>query len=219
MSDPAQQPGAGTPAPETPAAKPPEAAKPAEAGASNIEPENPAWLPDRLKKAEAKGREHIFKTAGVSSEDDLVAKLKRLQELETASLSESEKTQKRIEELTAIAGQHDSLKKSFEAVVTSEFSKLTDKQQEAIDAKAAGDAQKRWEYMEFLKSTGALEAQSTPAAPKPATTTAPGATPPPATPKNPQTPREKYEALKQTDPLQAELYRSMHARAIETSPS
>jgi flagellar hook-basal body complex protein FliE len=185
--------------------------------AAPVAPENPAWLPGRLSEARETERKKLLQDFGVEKPEDLKAKLARLSELEAASLSEQERTQKQLADLSAKAQQFEALQKTFTQMVESEFSSLNDQQKSAIDARANGDAQKRWEIMDIMKAAGALTVQ--PPAPKPATTAAPGAPPPPASPKDPKSPRAIYEAKKQIDPMAAELYRQMHAAAIEASPA
>lgn len=197
-----------------PAVVPPVSTAPADPPTAT---ENPAWLPGRLTEARENERKKLLQELGAEKPADLKAKLKRLEELEAATLTEQERTQKQLAELGAKAQQFEALQKTFTQMVESEFSALTDQQKSAIDARANGDAQKRWEIMDIMRAAGALTVQ--PPAPKPATTAAPGAPPPPASPKDPKSPRAIYEAKKLIDPMGAELYRQMHAAAIEASPA
>lgn len=205
-----------TPATQTPAQAPIQAKAPA------IAPDHedgPAWLPDRLAKARESERKKVLQDLGVTDAESLKLKLAKLSELEAASLTEAERTEKQIQELSGKAQKYDSLEKSFSQLVGEQFSSLPDQQREAIDARASGNAQARWEIMQIMKDAGVLGAGQAPVAPRPASTTAPGAAPPPATPLDPKSPRAIYEAKKLIDPMGAAIYRQTHAAAIEASPS
>lgn len=208
----AAPPAAQTPpvAPAAPAAAPP-AAPPV--AAPPPDDQAPTWLPDRLKQARATERQQLLSEFGVDDPAKLKDKLKRLDELETATLTEKERTEKQIKELSPKAAQAERLQTLFSSVVESKFATLGDKQREAIDAKAKGDPEKRWELMQFMELAGLPGA--VPITPKPAQT-APAAPPAPA-PATPQTPFTKWQDMRSSDSVAASVFYQLNAMSIEQS--
>jgi len=207
------------PAPATAPQTPPQAPVQAKAPPANTDVEDgPAWLPDRLAKARESERKKVLQDLGVADAESLKLKLAKLAELEAASLTEAERAEKQIQELSGKAQKYDSLERSFTQLVVEQCTTLSDQQREAIDARASGNAQARWEIMQIMKDAGVLGVKA-PIVARPASTTAPGAMPPPSSPLDPKSPRAIYEAKKLTDPMGAAIYRQIHAAAIEASPS
>lgn len=200
-----QQPAEPAAQPE-PTPAPVAAAKPAE---TTQDP--PPWLPDRLKQARESERKKLLQELGAETPDDLKAKLAKLSELETSQLTEQERTQKLIQELTPKAEQAERLSGLFSSVVESRFSQLSEAQQTAIDAVANGSAEERWKLMSVLD---AAIGAAPPPAPKPAQTAPQGASPPPS-PATPKTARDKWIELQRSDPMQASLFYQANAFEIQ----
>jgi len=176
------------------------------------QPEEPAWLPDRLKQARATAQKQLLQELGVTDPGDVKAKLAELDKLKTAQLTDQERIAKQLAELQPKADLADKLQAQFSSIVDSQFSALPEMQQAAIDSVASGDAGKRWELMQVLRAAGGAVIA---AAARPANT-APAAPPPPA-PTQPQTPFQRWEALQKTDPVQASIFHQLNAFAIEQS--
>lgn len=182
--------------------------------------DDPAWLAKRLEEARSVERKRAnaeldarLKTLGAASLDDLQAKIAKLGALETERLTDAEKIQRQLEELTPKAERADRLQKIFSSVVESKFNALSDKQREAIDSRANGDPEKRWEFIEMMQAAGAFAAPE----PRPANTAPLGAPLPPNSPVLPQTAREKRDELAKRDPISAALFSQMNSMAISQS--
>jgi hypothetical protein len=202
----AQQPQTPPVAPADPATAAPAADDPA-----------PQWLPDRLKQARAAERKQLLQELGADDPAALKAKLKKLDELETEKLSDQERVEKLIKELTPKAEEGERYKKMFADFVDAQFSSLDEKTQQAIDAKANGNAERRWEFMQFMQTAGlGGPATTTPTPARPANTAPAGAQPPPA-PAQPKTTFDKWNDLKKTDSVAASVFYQMNAMAIEQS--
>lgn len=199
-ADPSVQNPPAPPAPVNPATPPPD-------------DQAPPWLPERLKQARATERKTLLSEFGVDDPAKLKEKLQKLDKLETDKLSDQERVEKLIKELSPKAEQAERLQTLFSSVVESRFSGLPDKQREAIDAVASGNAEKRWELMQVMESAGLLA--PAPAQPRPAQT-APAAPPAPV-PATPQTPFTKWQDMKSRDSVAASVFYQLNAMAIEQS--
>ena len=219
----------GGAAPSAPATQAPSTAQPATAQAPTAAPEtkapeDPHWLPGRLNQAKDSAINGLLSELGVKDSATLKANLARLSELETASLTEQERVAKRLADLEPKAQKAERLEAVFKSVVEAEFSTLTESQQAAIDARANGDPEKRWELMQLAKAfAGAAPSQpptapATPATPNPATTRPDGAQKPPAR-SEALTPRQQYEAMRNTDPMRATIFYQLNRQAIDASPA
>lgn len=215
MSDQQAAPPAASNTPANPPANPPAPAAPAAQPAAAAPPDDqaPPWLNDRLKQARESERKKTLAELGVDDPTKIKEKLKRLDELETAKLSDQERVEKLIKELTPKAEQAERLQTLFSSVVESRFNALADKQREAIDAVANGNAEKRWELMQVMESAGLLA--GTPPPPRPAQT-APAAPPAPA-PATPETMFTKWQGLRTKDSVAASVFYQLNAMAIEQS--
>lgn len=213
----AQAPAGGVVPAATPAQAP--AQTPAQTVSNQDNQQDPAWLPGRLEKAKTAAVNSLLSELGVKDSASLKANLARLSELETASLTEQEKTAKRLAELEPRAQKADRLEAAFKSVVDAKFSTFSEAQQAAIDARANGDPEKRWELMQLAEAFagGTTSQPAQPTTPAPANTS-PAAPAPPAR-SDALTPRQQYEALKTTDPMRANLFYQLNRAAIESSPS
>lgn len=218
MSEPASGGASAQPAPNPPAEPKPAAAPaaPATEPAASAEPQAPEWLPGRLEQARAAERKRLLQELGADDPAALKAKLKKLDELETAKLSDQERVEKLIKELTPKAEQAERLQTMFSSLVESKFSALTEQQQTAIDTVANGNAEERWKLIQVMEAAGFSASPAAPTAPKPAQTVPAGASPPPPS-AEPKTAFDKWTDLQKTSPVQASLFYQMNAMAIEQS--
>lgn len=177
------------------------------------EPVSPKWLPERLEQARASERKKLMQEFGVESPDALRQRLARAQELEDAQLSEQERTEKLLRELQPKAERVERLETLFASVVEAKFTGLSEQQQAAIDAVAAGNAEERWKIMSVMEAAGSLAAP--PQQPKPANT-APQGQPPPD-PAKPKTPYEIWQDKKASNSTEAALFYQLNSFAIENS--
>jgi hypothetical protein len=166
-----------------------------------------------------------LKDFGLETPEQLKAKLDKLNELETAQLSEKERTEKTINELKPKAEAADRISALFGSMVDAQFTALPEKVQTAIDKTANGSAEARWTAMQTMAEAGLItmampSAQpQTPAAPapKPASTTPAGAPPPPAPGAGPKSAFDTWNDLKKTDTVRASLFYQTNAQSIEQS--
>lgn len=206
--------------PTAPAAAPPEPAAAAKApepeAASKPDRDAPAWLPDRLNQARQKAQADLLAKFGGAKPEDIAAKLKRLQELEDASLSEKERAEKQIAELRVQAAEAERYKKMFGEQVSSEVAALTEEQRAAVLAFAGEDPVEQHRMVQAFRMAGAVKgngAAVAPPTPAPHATTVPaGAAPPPAS--APKSKREEWLEIKERDPFAGQLFYQQHAREI-----
>jgi hypothetical protein len=203
-------------APPAPPVTPPAApvADPANTGEPPADADK--WLPARL----ARERNALLKKFGVDSEEQLTERLKKAKELEDAQLSEQERTQRLLAELTPKAQEADELRALLSASVDTQFNALPEAARNAIDAVANGDPRER------IKLIGVMQAAGLGAAPTPPVNTAPPVAPPvsagnagtpPPRPSGVQSMFEQWEAI--TDPVARTLFYRVHSREIEGSRS
>jgi len=201
----------GTPAPIPPPSADPPAPPPASPTAG-ADP-SPTWLPERLKQARQAERKALLESFGVKDGDELKTRLQKLQELETSQLSEQERTAKMLDELRPKAEAGERVSALFASVVEKQFAELPEQTQAAIDARANGDAEKRWDLMQVVAATAPTQPVS-PSAPRPANTPA---APPAPTPGNPQTAFDRWQALKASDATAASIFYQSHSSEIDQS--
>ncbi len=215
-------PAPGSAGPATPPAVAPPAPPAAEPPAPPAPPSppggDPNWLPQRLKEAKATERRELLASFGVTDPEQIKAALAKTKELEEANLTEKQKAEKQIKDLSGKADAGERVSKRFAAMVETAFAKLTDKEREAIDKIAAGDAEKRADLIDLLNASKGDEPPPAPGARPPANNTPPGAPPPPPPAGGTQTPYDKWVALQKTDPMAANIFYQVNSHAIETSP-
>lgn len=204
MSEPQQIPAddAGTPAPS--ANTPP--AEPSKPGG------DPSWLPERLAQAQRTAQTQIFTKYGVKTQEELDAKLNRLNDLETANLSEAERTQKLIKELTPKAERATHVEALLTSLVESQFKALPESTRLAIDAVANGNPEERLKLMSVVQAAAGAAPPAAPLKPPPANTAPPGSPPPPAAQR---TKFDEYQAL--SNPVQKQIFYGLNAQEIESS--
>jgi hypothetical protein len=211
-----QQQGA-PPAGGEPPAPPPEPAKPAVLTFTN-EAFNKRLEEERASN-EAKFRASFLKELGVEKLEDAKTRIAAAQKLEQDKLSETEKLNLRIKELEPHQATAERVGTRFKALVDGEFGKLPEAAQKAIDEHAGGDAEKRFDMIELMRKSGALEALSKgavpPEPPKPPgpANSGPGTPPPP--PSGTPTKFEEWQAMKGRNPVMGDIFYNNHQREIE----
>lgn len=172
-------------------------------------------LADERDTHEKKVRASILADLGVdkfeSAKDAIAAAAKLKQE----SLSELEKRDLRIKELEPHKVAAERVGTRFKALVDAEFGKLPEAAQKAIDEHAGGDAEKRFDMIELMRKSGAIEALAKSGEPlKPAPPGSLG--PPPAPlPSGAETAYQKYEAMRKSMPMAADIFYQTNQREIE----
>lgn len=212
MSDEQTPPGGAAPAASPAPQKPPAAApqEPAAPPAAQPPGEEPGWLKPRLEQAQRAAQADLLKSLGAEKPEDLAAKLKRLDELETASLTEQERIQKQLADLTPRAQRAESLEATVKQYATRELAGLTEAQQNAVKVLAGEDPSRVLTAIEQLKPTWV----ATPAPAAPPANTAPPAAAPAAATGSPVDHKAEFERLKQTNPFEAARYRIEHAQHL-----
>jgi hypothetical protein len=165
----------------------------------------------------------VLSRHGVESEEQLKAKLARLQELEDGQKSEQEKLQ-------AKATRAEELEQQLATYAAGQMGALTAEQQAAVKAVAGDDAGRQLSAIDALRPTWAQPAQGDGAAGQqagqpgaqpaakppvaPATTTHTGATPP-AGAAPPEDLAAKDERLRKTNPMEWAKHYTANGPAIE----
>lgn len=182
---------------------------------------DPPWLPERLTKAKAAAQNQLLNELGFPDVESAKKRLEAAKVLEEASLSEAERTAKRLAELEPMAARAAALEQRLAAVVESQFAGLTPEQQSAVDSVAQGDPERRLELISVLAAAGLTAAPpvpvtqteaTTPAATPPATTTPPGSPPAPAPTR---TKFDEWQSL--TDPIAKAIFLRLNKREIDAT--
>lgn len=175
-------------------------------------------LEDERASHEKKVREAILKDLGVDKFDAAKEAIAKANKLEQDSLSELEKRDRRIKELEPHQQTAERVGTRFKALVDSEFSKLPEAAQKAIDKHAGGDAEKRFDMIEMMRESGALEAfgkgSTPPEPPKPPAPASNGPNPPPP-PSGAPTKFQEWELMKARSPTMGDIFYQNHQREIE----
>ncbi len=227
---------AAPPAPAAAAPAPAPAAPPAPVPAAP--PVDPAWLGDRINQAKRSGQGELLSKYGVKTADELDAKLARLRELETASLTDAQRQQQELETLRTQATSAAPAIAVIKTRVERELKQLTDDQRAAVIAIAGEDPTAQLRTIDALSPTWGLApagsaaaaaaaptaaAPSAPAAPAPSApaplpppgnTVAPGAAPAPVVPGSPPDHKAHYDSIKKTNPIAAAHYLKRHQDQI-----
>lgn len=173
--------------------------------------EDPQWLPARLERE----RKAIAKRFGGESLDDVEAKLKKLAELETERMSESEKLQARIKQLEPLETETKSLRDAISAMAKRELSTLTESQRAIVEDLSGGDGARAIAVIEKLRPTWTQQAASALLQPTqaPANTT-PAAPAPQAAVLMTENHLATWERLRAENPMAAANYYLLNQRAI-----
>lgn len=165
---------------------------------------------------EKKVRAAVLKDLGVDKLEDAKAKLATATKLEQDKLSETEKLNLQIKELEPYKQSAERVGTRFKALVDGEFAKLPEAAQKAIDEHAGGDAEKRFDMIELMRKSGALDALGKAGdPPKPPAPANNGPPSPPPTPSNQPTAFQTWEEKKKTSPMAADIYYQANQREIE----
>lgn len=234
------------PAPAPPAAAPAPAAAPTPAAAPAVAPQAPTsqpqdppapasadvpddgkhpWLPKRLEDAKSAAVNKLFADLGVTDLDTAKAKLAKLDELETAQMTEAERTQKLIDDLKPKAERVSRVEGLLAQMVEQQFAKLPEQVQTAIDLMANGNTEQRLLQMQAFEKSGLLQQSAAPvipepvaqppAAPAPANTTPNAPAPPPPT--EPQSPSQVHDAKLAKGTIGASIFYQANRHAVEHS--
>jgi hypothetical protein len=204
-----QNPGAPAPTggePPKPIEAPP---KPAEISMTN------EAFNRRLAEERASHEKTLLKNLGTETFDAAKARIDAATKLEQSALSETEKLNLRIKELEPFQASAERIGARFKAQVEAEFTKLPAAAQAAIDEHAKGDAEKRFDLIDLMRKSGALDAftkSSEPPKPPPLSNGGPPPAPPPS---GAQTAFQKFESMKASSPLMADIFYQSNSREIE----
>lgn len=206
-------------APPSTQAAPPTAPAPT---APRADDQNPPWLADRLERE----RKAMLKTLGVESEDDAKKALADFKAKQDAEKTEAQRNAEKLSELDRTKARASELEATVKGRATRELAGLTEAQRVAVIAIAGDDPAAQLKTIDALASTWAAPATTatapatttTPPATAPASaTTAPPRSAPPDTTQTQASPKETYQRLKATNPVQAAAFLKQHAHEIYPS--
>ena len=199
-----------------PPAAPAPAAAPNPVQAADLPPQA---LKDRLDHTRSKAENDLLAKLGGGKAEDIAAKLKRLQELEDATLSDRERSEKQIAELRVQAAEAERYRKLFGEQTAVELAALSEEQRAAVQAYAGEDPVEQHRMIRaFHMAAGSAPAAGTPPAEvapsfvSPATTVPAGTAPLPAS--GQKTKAEQWAELRERDPIAGQLYHQHNAREI-----
>lgn len=215
------------PAPAQPTASQatPAQATPAQASGARVELSSDA-LKQRLADERKAAERQLLAKWGAEKPEDLDAKLKKLSELETAQLSEKERAEKLIAELTKQAESGNRNTAIAVDAVQELFDALPETAKVAIDELQPASPAERLKFIRAFRklapvtsaSAGASSASTVTAAPAPPApvpaSTSSGA---PAPKPGGKTPYQEYEDLKAHKPQAAGFFYQANRAAIEAS--
>lgn len=92
----------------------------------------PPWLPGRLEEAKNAALKQFMERYGLAKEDDLKAKLNKLTELEQASLTQQERTQKELEALRVQAAEAARYRDMSSVLADLQYSQLPQHEQAVL---------------------------------------------------------------------------------------
>lgn len=189
---------------------------PAPAAAAAPTPADPAWLPERLQRAQ----QAALREAGFATLDEAKAAKAALD----ATKSEAERTADRIRQLEPAAARAEAQAATIARYAEAELRKLSEPQRAAVIAIAGDDKARALDVIEQLRPTWAGEpaqsAQASAALPAalpatPAAASAPGRTAPPAAGTSSEVnPRAHWQSLRASNPFAAAAYLSANYAAI-----
>lgn len=225
-----------TPAVETPAPAPVVAAPVAPSPPAT--PSEPAWLPDRIKRAEETAVKAALKQLGFDKPGDAKAALDELKRRQDAEKSESQRLTEENASLKARAAKADEYELIYRAQVDAELAKLPKDQQDLVTELAGDDIAKRAKAIERLKASAAVAsteaaarqaaeaaakpavaaaspAPAAPVAPAPSATTAPTTSSPAPVSATGESHLATWQRLREENRILAANYRLTHLKAIE----
>jgi len=216
--------GVPDPVPPAPPVSPPAPPAPAPAPAPAVVPVNltSEQLAQRLAESKSSGMSALLKELGFEKADDAKVAIAKLKKLETDSLSEKEKLEKRIKELEPQVIAGTTTAELLKAVVEEQFAALPAHVQAAIDADAKGDSAKRFAAMKLIKAASAPDPNAPPAPPVVSPKPAPAnvSTPPAPPPTGAQSKFQEWEQMKARSPVLGDIFYQNNKTEIErTRPS
>jgi hypothetical protein len=178
-----------------------------------------AQLRDRLDETRRTAESAALKALGFDTKEQADAFLRTAKALQDAQLTEAQKQQKLLEELTPKAQRADALAARVKAYADREFSTLPEAVQKAIDETANGDPEKRLDLVEMMRKSGLLATSGAAApAPAPAPANAGAGQGVPPKPTNAQTPYDQWQALVASGKqIHADLFYQANVPAIAAS--
>ena len=210
-----------------PVATPPAATAPAPVAPPPVADTNPAWLPERLTRAEEAARTALLKELGVSDPEKAKAAIKAAHDAEEAKKSAEQRaveldaklkgTQTEAERQAALIKEHAGRM----------LMALTPDQQKAISDFAGDNPTEQlraihhfapiWAKQadELAKATQAVTPPATPPAAPPANTSPAPTAPPSNGVTSPPDTRATYQHLRSTNPFAAAAYGSLNPKAYE----
>jgi hypothetical protein len=214
-------------APPAPPAAPAVAA-PAAAPAPEVH--DPAWLADRLKRAEEKGAKGQLAALGVASVDEAKAAVEAARAAAEAKKSLEDKYSTANTELATIKTRLSEYEQAVSAHADREMAKLTPAQKAAVENLAGADKAAQLKYISALSVTWTAEAPAAAAtvvvnAAAKAPIAAPAASTPAITPPAPPASSADtnhaatYASLQATNPFRAAAYFAQHQAAILSAKS
>ncbi len=214
-------------APATPAAQP---AAPVVQPAAPVAASAPAevkltseQLKQRLADERRAAERQTLSRYGVEKPEDLDAKLKKLADFEASQLTDKERTEKQLAELTKKATRAETLEAALSLAVQEQFDALPERTRAAIDSLNPSSIEDRLKYIRAFRSVTPLPEQGQPPPPPapqpPAPPPAPANTAPvqPAPKPGGKTKYQEYEDLKARNHVAAGLFYQANRPAIEAS--
>jgi hypothetical protein len=172
----------------------------------------------RLAEAQESARRSLLKDLGVEKPEDAKSAITKARELEQASLTETQRLQKQLEELTPKAKRATTLEERNAKFVSLLESEIPESKKGLLDL-APSDPDARAEWLLTARSKGhfKVDAPTATTTANPANTIGPAgpATPKPAGTLTPYEQWQAYVAAKQT--IRAANFYDSNRRAIETS--
>lgn len=203
------------PAPAPVAAAPVPAPAPAAAAPTN---DDPAWLPDRLRRAEKSAREAVLAELGITNADEGKAAVAAAKAAADAKKSAEERAADLASQLTATKTAAERQAALAKEMAGRMFMALSPEHQKAVTDFAGDDPEKQylaikhfgptWAEAERIKEAAAKAAAvpvPAPAAPVASTSPAPAA-PTGETPASPADPKSIYATTRAANPFKAAAY-------------
>lgn len=174
-----------------------------------------ARLAEERESHEKKLRASFLKDLGVEKFEDAKSRIAAAQKLEQESLTELEKRDRRIKELEPFQTSAERVTTRFKTIVDDQFGKLPEAAQKAIDEHAGGDAEKRFDMIELMRKSGALEALGKAAEPPKGTPPISSGPNPPPPPGSAPSAFQVWEQKRAQSPMAADIYYQANQREIE----
>jgi len=176
----------------------------------------PAWLPDRLKRAEENARKALLADLGVADAKDAKSALKAYKEAQESQKTEQQKLSDRLKSLEPLESEVASLKSVVTDMAKTAMDGLTERQREAIADIAGDDPRAQLKAISTMRAKGLLKADPAAPLPAPANTTKSPSAPNPSSPTQPDH-VAAWQELQTKNPIKAAAYRIQHAASINAA--